>query len=467
MLTALELHGFKSFADRTRFDFPSGITVVVGPNGSGKSNVVDGIKWVLGTQSPKSLRGSEMTDVIFKGSSAGRKPLNTAEATIVFDNADGRLPVEEKEVRVTRRVYRSGEGEYLLNGQPCRLRDIKDLFRGTGVGTDAYSIIEQGKVSAMLQASAKDRRAIFEEAAGISRFKAKKVETERRLARVDQNLLRLSDIVDEVESRLRSVRSQAAKAQRYKEYNDRLQQLRTQVGMTDWRKLTQQLQAAEAELASHREALDGQRQQADEQSRSLYACNADMAKVDAELRDLAGQITDNREQVAGVQSSVEHQRARAADVQEEAARFRRQLGAMCRRANEFDQQRKTIEADVEIARADHARRSSREQELSAQIESLAAELEAAQDCAARLRREQAEQSQVAAELANRYAAARLDYEAAAAAAQRARETTEDVIGRRERLGEQLVELESQQRAVAANLQTQDRQVQDARDDLQR
>ena len=203
MLKALELIGFKSFPDKTRFEFPPGITVVVGPNGSGKSNVVDAMKWVLGEQSAQSLRGKEMADVIFKGSAQGkRKPANTAQVTIIFDNSTRLLPVDDAEVHVTRRVYRSGEGEYLINGQACRLRDIRDLFRGTGVGTDAYSLIEQGKVDNLLQASAKDRRAIFEEAAGISRFKAKKIEAERRLERVDQNLLRLSDIVEEVETRL-------------------------------------------------------------------------------------------------------------------------------------------------------------------------------------------------------------------------------------------------------------------------
>ena len=195
MLKALELHGFKSFADKTRLEFPQGITVVVGPNGSGKSNIVDAIKWVLGEQSAKSLRGKEMADVIFKGSAAhGRKPMNAAEATIVFDNAEGTLPIDAPEVHVTRRVFRSGEGEYLINRHPCRLRDVKDLCRGTGIGTDAYSIIEQGKVDTLLQASPRDRRAVFEEAAGISRFKAKKLETQRRLDRVDQNLVRLSDI---------------------------------------------------------------------------------------------------------------------------------------------------------------------------------------------------------------------------------------------------------------------------------
>ena len=143
MLRALELSGFKSFADRTRFEFPRGISVVVGPNGSGKSNIVDGVKWVLGSQSAKSLRGKEMTDVIFNGC-ASRGPLGASEVTITLDNADGRLAIDAKEVHVTRRVYRSGEGEYLINGQATRLRDIRDLFRGTGVGTDAYSLIEQG-----------------------------------------------------------------------------------------------------------------------------------------------------------------------------------------------------------------------------------------------------------------------------------------------------------------------------------
>ena len=235
---------------------PAGITVVVGPNGSGKSNIVDAIKWVLGEQSAKSLRGKEMADVIFKGRPGARKAMNTAEATLIFDNSDGRLPIDAPEVHITRRVYRSGEGEYLINRQPCRLKDIRDLFRGTGVGTEAYSVIEQGKVDGLLQSSPRDRRVIFEEAAGISRFKAKKVEAQRRLERVDQNLLRLSDIVDEVENRLRSVRSQAAKAHRYREYSDRLQQLRTQVALTDWRALTERLDATQQRTAAS-ERSDG------------------------------------------------------------------------------------------------------------------------------------------------------------------------------------------------------------------
>src|SRR5262245_28496805 len=152
MLKALEIHGFKSFADKTRFEFPPGITVVVGPNGSGKSNVVDAIRWVLGEQSVKSLRGQEMADVIFKGNGeGGRKPMNTAEVTMVLDNSERLLPIDAPEVHVTRRIFRGGEGEYLINRQPVRLKDVRDLFRGTGVATDGYSLIEQGKVDRMLQ----------------------------------------------------------------------------------------------------------------------------------------------------------------------------------------------------------------------------------------------------------------------------------------------------------------------------
>src|SRR5215831_15463243 len=182
MLKRLDLVGFKSFADKTSFDFGGGVTAIVGPNGSGKSNIVDAVRWILGEQSAKSLRGGEMADVIFNGS-ASRRSFGLAEVTMTFDNRRRRLATDAEEVQVTRRVYRSGEGEYLINQQPCRLKDIKDLFLGTGAGSDAYCIIEQGRVDSLLQASTRERRTIFEEAAGISRFKAKKTETLRKLER--------------------------------------------------------------------------------------------------------------------------------------------------------------------------------------------------------------------------------------------------------------------------------------------
>src|SRR5438067_1000082 len=237
MLKRLELVGFKSFADKTTFDFGDCVTAIVGPNGSGKSNIVDAVRWILGEQSAKSLRGGEMADVIFNGSSS-RRSLGLAEVTMTFDNLRGHLATSIEEVQITRRVYRSGEGEYLINNQVCRLKDIKDLFLGSGAGNDAYCIIAQGKVDVLLQASTRERRTIFEEAAGISRFKAKKVETLRKLERVDQNLSRLKDIIDEVEKQLRSVKLQASKAQRYQEYSDRIKELRLGLGLQEYHELS-------------------------------------------------------------------------------------------------------------------------------------------------------------------------------------------------------------------------------------
>ncbi len=383
MLKALEMAGFKSFADRTKFEFPDGITVIVGPNGSGKSNVVDAIKWVLGSQSAKALRGKDMSDVIFKGAQ-GRQAAGTAEATIVFDNSQGTLPVDSPEVRVTRRVYRSGEGEYLINNQPCRLKDVKDLIRGTGIGIDAYSLIEQGKVDRMLQANAKDRRAIFEEAAGISRFKAKKVEAERRLGRVQQNLVRLGDIVDEVASRLQSLKSQASKAERYRQANERLRELRTQVAWNDWAALNQELTAAENELteaqksaaaaeirrdelASQRQLLDGQLQQVAEQARESELQKAEtnrqvatftgqrqadiaavsdlsqaMAKSLLRLRLLQGQsgsaaseLRSASQRLAGYEEELAVARARVAEVERERAAAEQAVALAATRRDEL------------------------------------------------------------------------------------------------------------------------------------
>src|SRR3954465_10712435 len=248
-LKKLILHGFKSFADRSEFVFDAPITGIVGPNGCGKSNVVDGFKWVLGEQSAKSLRGEAMLDVIFNGS-GGRKPANMAEVTLVFENPqrdDGSrtLPIDLDEVSVGRRLYRDGTSEYTLNNNVGRLKDIRELFMDTGVGVDAYSVIEQGRVAALLEANPEERRLIFEEAAGISKFKQRKKESQRKLEKVDQNLLRVNDIVEEVERRLRSVKVQAGKARNYQEYIGRSNELRLTYALHDYH--TQHTHLAELE----------------------------------------------------------------------------------------------------------------------------------------------------------------------------------------------------------------------------
>ncbi|MHB8898834.1 MAG: chromosome segregation SMC family protein, partial [Thermoguttaceae bacterium] len=352
MLKALELIGFKSFAGKTRFEFPSGITAVVGPNGSGKSNIVDAVKWVLGEQSVKSLRGKEMADVIFNGSGT-RRPMNSAEITLTFDNSAQLLDVDTPEVHITRRVYRSGEGEYLINRQPCRLRDIRDLLSGTGMGTQAYSIIEQGKVDVLLQASAKDRRMIFEEAAGISRFKAKKVEALRRLDRVEQNLLRLSDIVDEVDNRLRNVRAQAGKARRYREHTSRLQELRTQVGLVDWRRLTEKLVRFDDQVAALATQRDAAVAEAEGTEARLLEAETRAGQIHEEIRAAEARISANRERIAGHESTIQHERERCGDLDEELAQHRRQVAAMSHRAGDLDQQLRDTGAHLLQAEEQH------------------------------------------------------------------------------------------------------------------
>ncbi|HLQ44920.1 MAG TPA: AAA family ATPase, partial [Planctomycetaceae bacterium] len=271
MLKSLDMFGFKSFADRTRFDFSRGITCVVGPNGSGKSNVVDAIKWVLGDQSPKSLRGKEMTDVIFNGAS-GRKPSAFSEVTLTFDNAARFLSLDAAEVQIGRRLWRSGDSEYLINQQPARLKDIKDLFLGTGGGSSGYSIIEQGRVDQILQANAAARRHVFEEAAGVSRYKTRKEEATRKLERVDQNLLRLRDIVDEVESQLNTTRTQASKAAKYRELSAELREWWFGLAADDHRHFSAQLTTAETELRAGEAQLAEltSRQQELEQKLSVF-----------------------------------------------------------------------------------------------------------------------------------------------------------------------------------------------------
>ncbi len=298
MLKRLEMVGFKSFADKTAFDFPPGVTAIVGPNGSGKSNVVDAVRWVLGEQSARSLRGGEMTDVIFNGS-ASRRSLGLAEVTMTFDNTRRTLASELDEVQITRRVYRSGEGEYLINGQICRLKDIRDLFLGSGAGSDAYSIIEQGRVDGLLQASTRERRTIFEEAAGISRFKARKIESLRKLERVDQNLARLKDILDEVEKQLRSVRLQASKAQRHQEYTERLRLLRVGLGLREFHTLEQQRLTAQAELETLRAALQQQIDQSDASEQELNAIESELATLEASLAGQEAALSTARQQIAG------------------------------------------------------------------------------------------------------------------------------------------------------------------------
>ena len=218
-LKRLELQGFKSFADKTRLECMPGITSVIGPNGSGKSNISASIRWVLGEQSMKSLRSGKASDVIFAGTQ-NRKSLGFAEASLIFDNSDGKLPIEYAEVTVTRKIYRSGETGYFINKVPCRLKDVLELFMDTGIGKDGYSIIGQGKIDEILSNKSEDRRNVFEEAAGIVKYKTRKEESEKKLEYTKLNLLRINDILSEIEGNLEPLKAQADKAKRFLNFKE-------------------------------------------------------------------------------------------------------------------------------------------------------------------------------------------------------------------------------------------------------
>jgi chromosome segregation protein len=327
MLKRLEIIGFKSFADKTAFDFPPGVTAIVGPNGSGKSNVVDSVKWVLGEQSAKSLRGAEMADVIFNGSTS-RRSLGMAEVTMTFDNNRRSLSTDAEEVQITRRVYRDGTGEYLINGQVCRLKDVKNLFLGSGAGNDAYSIIEQGRVDVMLQASTKERRTIFEEAAGISRFKARKVETLRRLERVDLNVQRLKDILDEVEKQLRSVKLQAAKAQRYQEYSDRLRALRVGLGLQEYRELVTRLEEEQGVLERLRAELEQHSSQTESWEASSRQLEEAVRKLDEAVHEQESLLSGARQHIAAAEATLTHEGSLSSDLAEQLAASRGRLASL-------------------------------------------------------------------------------------------------------------------------------------------
>lgn len=246
-LKKLEVHGFKSFADKISIDFRDGITGIVGPNGSGKSNVIDSVRWVLGEQSPKTLRGSRMEDIIFNGTSH-RKPLGLAEVSLTFNNSEKFLPIDYSEVTITRRLYRSGESEYLINKTTCRLKDIRELLMDTGIGIDGYSLIGQGQIDGILSNKPDERRQIFEEAAGIVKFKSRKLEAEKKLDNTKQNLIRIDDILGELEARIEPLKSQSEKAKTFLTLSKELKELELSIFIKEIEDVKLKLKAEEEQF---------------------------------------------------------------------------------------------------------------------------------------------------------------------------------------------------------------------------
>lgn len=296
-LKCLEMQGFKSFADKISLDFNNGITSVVGPNGSGKSNISDAIRWVLGEQSIKSLRGSKMEDVIFAGTEH-RKPLGFAEVSITLDNSDSALPIAYGEVTVTRRVFRSGESEYLINKAPCRLKDITELFLDTGIGRDGYSVIGQGRVDEILSTRSEDRRHIFEEASGIMKYKVRKQDAEKKLELTRQNLERINDIINELESQLGPLKEQSEAARKYLDIRESLKELEVNVYLDSMEKFREKLQVFEEQYKNVKSQVDSENNRLEE----ITASNKDKTDL---LKAFDEKIEAARQQFYALEGDLE------------------------------------------------------------------------------------------------------------------------------------------------------------------
>ena len=323
-LKALEIQGFKSFPDKTVLAFGSDITAVVGPNGSGKSNISDAIRWVMGEQSTRTLRGSKMEDVIFNGTEK-RKGLGFAEVTLVLDNTERIFQMEETEVAVTRRYYRSGESEYYINRRACRLKDINELFMDTGLGREGYSIIGQGRIDEILSVKSADRREVFEEAAGISRFRHRKEEAERKLERTQENLVRIDDKIGELELQVEPLRAQAEKTRKYNVLRDELKGLEISV----WLDQLEHLRANSLKLKGDVEAAVRQRDGARDEVERLYAQSAALAEQmrdkDIQAEELRGKQSGMDEQVHSCENSIALLKRDIKNNSENAQRIRQEL----------------------------------------------------------------------------------------------------------------------------------------------
>src|SRR5438552_7843878 len=350
-LTRLELSGFKSFAGAVELPFEAGVTAIVGPNGCGKSNISDAVRWVLGEQSPRLLRGGKMEDVIFQGST-GRRPVNVAEVSLVFDNTDGTLPIAYQEVLVTRRLSRSGQSEYLLNRSPVRLRDIQDLLRGTGLGADAAVVMEAKMIEALLSEKAEERRALFEEAAGIGLYRDRKTSTERRLEETAADLARLEDLVSEVQTQVRSLARQRGKAERY----GRMIEERFGIALTLVRR----------ELEDFELALGGLGQRAEQLAAALPAERAKLADAEqareaevqarhtAEARrtDVERRLNEARLEVGRLEGDLALAAERMRNAGQRRATAGRRRGQEAGRAEQTERERAAAEAERAAAERD-------------------------------------------------------------------------------------------------------------------
>ncbi len=336
-LKRLELQGFKSFADRTVLEFKPGITGVIGPNGSGKSNISDSIRWVLGEQSMKSLRGSKSLDIIFAGTQ-NRKSLGFAEASLVFDNSDGTLPIEYTEVTVTRKIYRTGETGYYINKTPCRLKDVLELFMDTGIGKDGYSIIGQGKIDEILSNKSEDRRHIFEEAAGIVKYRTRKQESEKKLEHTKLNLLRINDILSEIEANIEPLKGQSEKAKKYLNLREELKSIEIGLFIYNINKYKKDLE----EIVKDEEIFKDEH---NEEAKKLENIKSLKEQLKVEIDEITNTIEkmsnlgfESQKEIEMLNSDINVAKTRITNNEENSKRFEKEIEEFETRINELEEE---------------------------------------------------------------------------------------------------------------------------------
>ena len=403
-LKALEIQGFKSFPDKTVLNFGEDITAIVGPNGSGKSNISDAIRWVMGEQNSRALRGGKMEDVIFGGTEK-RNQVGFAQVTLVIDNTSRIFPMEESEVAVTRRYYRSGESEYYINKQAVRLRDVNELFMDTGMGHEGYSIIGQGKIDELLSVKSGERRGVFEEAAGISKFRHRKEDSERKLQRTEENLVRINDKIAELELQVEPLRDQAERAKRYLILRDELRSLEVSLWVQQLAdlhanalKLESNFEAAQRDLNDANQKLEELYRYIEQFGSKLAAIDAQAETVREDVSALDGKINERESEVAVMQSSIDHhktdverirrelfeqdhrtgtlreqmsvQRERIHQIDSECAQLRRTLEELLHQAEETSGQAGSIADEAEALRAREALKIAAAADMRSELSAL-------------------------------------------------------------------------------------------------
>ena len=382
-LKNLTVLGFKSFADKTALNFQPGVTAIVGPNGCGKSNVSDAIRWVLGEQSAKALRGGEMADVIFNGTD-GRKPLGMAEVSLTIGGVDEEhltaagVEMAYNEVTVTRRVFRDGGSEYFINKTPCRLKDIQQLFMGTGVGRTSYSIMAQGNITQILSSKPEDRRLIFEEAAGITKYKSQKKEALRKLEYTEQNLLRVADLVREVKRQIGSLQRQAGKARRYKQLAAELQHLDTQLARHQFDQL-------QAEITDRQTAADNLRNEIEASSAGVLRCEDEIAQLRARVSELEHEISLQQQRGLELKSDIDRHESRIQFNEERLREFAAQNTKALADLTQAEERRRAAEEELAAVTG---RLSTSETALEQHRQTLAASQEALRTVEEELRQQQ-------------------------------------------------------------------------------